>query len=286
MALLKASSMLTKNKKSSNLAPVSESDASGTDSSDTDGQEIFEINRQELQSIALDALSQKVQILEDRLKVFQDMVMDDSAYQSDVSDLKSWLTNMENRPDPLADLEITSSDKDIASKSPPTEVAAKSSSHTPPTQKKSEKSVKSPKKTEKKKEEEGEKKETKATRSEESLQRNMNFELDIMNVFTQPPTTEGDTEDQQQPTDVQMTGYIAGAELATTNNKIKTLAVVLNDQLHSMRDKIFTLDHDLKRMARGVEFALLRAKVAGMNDLVSVNLLMLSLLSRLCFFPE
>ncbi|KAK3090824.1 hypothetical protein FSP39_014944 [Pinctada imbricata] len=60
-----------------------------------------------------------------------------------------------------------------------------------------------------------------------------------------------------------------GNDLSQANDRIKTLALILNNQLHTIRDKIFALDNDLKRMAKGVEFALLRAKVAGMSDLDS-----------------
>ena len=74
----------------------------------------------------------------------------------------------------------------------------------------------------------------------------------------------------------QFSGMVAGSpvavgDLVISNNKVRTLAYVLNDQLHNVREQIFTLDQELKKMAKGVEFALMRAKYAGMSELVSID---------------
>lgn len=222
-----------------------------------------ELNKQELMAIAIDALSNKVTVMEDRLKVFQDMMMDDSAYQSDVSELRSWLTGMEQRQDPFADLEITSSENDIPPKPPTPQKSTSSEKPQPKPEAKPEV------KPEVKKEKEIPPKNKKASSAENVV--NMKFEQEIMDIFTKASAdAESQAEEMKKEID------ISSEELAKANSKIRTLAVVLNDQLQDVRDKIFTLDHDLKRMARGIEFALLRSKVAGMNDLVSFHFFFLS----------
>ncbi|XP_060066599.1 glutamine-rich protein 2-like [Ylistrum balloti] len=252
LAILKAKSKLKKGKQSSDkVGPLSESDESGSgdETTETDSQEMLEeLNKQELMAIAIDALSNKVTVLEDRLKVFQDMMMDDSAYQSDVSELRSWLTGMENRQDPFADLDVTSSENDIPTKPPSPKVSSSSEKPEVKTEADETKEKESPQ-TKKKK----------ASSTENVV--NMKFEQEIMDIFTK---SSSDVEGQ-----VDEVKMMASEELTKANNKIQTLAVVLNDQLQDVRDKIFTLDHDLKRMARGIEFALLRSKVAGTNDLDS-----------------
>ncbi|XP_021348670.1 glutamine-rich protein 2-like isoform X2 [Mizuhopecten yessoensis] len=246
-------------KRSGKIGPLSESDesSSGGETTETDSQEeLEELNKHELTAIAIDALSNKVTVMEDRLKVFQDMMMDDSAYQSDVTDLRSWLTGMEQRPDPLADLEMTTSENDITPK--------------PPSPKVSTSVEKTPVKAE---EVEPEVKETKGKESPPANKKkvssgenlaNVKFEQDIMDIFTRNTSdVDGQVEDMKNMMNM------SSEEISKANNKIRTLAAVLNDQLQDVRDKIFTLDHDLKRMARGIEFALLRSKVAGTNDLDS-----------------
>ena len=258
------------------MPKVSESSGSESESSDhdpesTEDEDLLDTNRFELQTIALDAIAQKVKTLEERFKLMQEMMMDDSAYQSDVTDLKSWLAGMETRTDPFADIPVTPATEEAGSASekeseknvnelketkPPSPVQSKKDTSAPPPapapEKKRRKKMPAVKAQE----------EVKPSMSDETVQRHMKYEEDIMHIFTGEGEIEVVEDDTPSPAFV--------GDLSVTNNKIKTLAVVLNDQLKEVRDKIFTLDHDLKRMARGVEFALLRSKVAGMNDLVSV----------------
>lgn len=248
---------------------------------------LTKLHAHELQAIAIDCLTQKVSSLEDKLKLFQDMVMDDSAYQSQVSDLNSWLEQQKNRPDPLADLYDTSDsvqnihsgseskadqrDTKMEKKESKAEVKKKESKvEQPATTKTTDGSEKAKKKDssakEKPKRDSGEVAKPdsppKTERSEDSKERNHDFEQEIMTIFeeeyTEIVSVAGSPE---RP--------FSSAELQHANNKLKNLAFVLNDQLVSVRDKIFGLDHELKRMAKGVEFALMRAKVAGMNELDS-----------------
>lgn len=211
--------------------------------------------------------------------------MDDSAYQSQVSDLNSWLEQQKNRPDPLADLYDTSDsvqnihsgseskadqrDTKMEKKESKAEVKKKESKvEQPATTKSADGSEKAKKKDisvkEKPKRDEVAKPDSppKKERSEDSKERNHDYEHEIMTIFEEEYTEiVSIVESPERP--------FSSAELQQANNKLKNLAFVLNDQLVSVRDKIFCLDHELKRMAKGVEFALMRAKVAGMNELVS-----------------
>nr|XP_019924672.2 uncharacterized protein LOC105332741 isoform X2 [Crassostrea gigas] len=246
---------------------------------------LTKLHAHELQAIAIDCLTQKVSNLEDKLKVFQDMVMDDSAYQSQVSDLNSWLEQQKNRPDPLADLYDTSDsvqnihsgseskadqrDTKMEKKESKAEVKKKESKvEQPATTKSADGSEKAKKKDisvkEKPKRDEVAKPDSppKKERSDDSKERNHDCEHEIMTIFEEEYTEiVSIVESPERP--------FSSAELQQANNKLKSLAFVLNDQLVSVRDKIFGLDHELKRMAKGVEFALMRAKVAGMNELDS-----------------
>ncbi|KAJ8317816.1 hypothetical protein KUTeg_004630 [Tegillarca granosa] len=253
IALLKASSILLKVKKiarSKRLVPLSESEEGEENTTSSDGEIVeptsegilADIHEREMQKIAMEALLLKVNTLEDRFRVLQEMsVSDDSAYQSDVSDLKGWLNQMEKREDPLAGMRTT------ASVTPP--------SSTEPKKKTSEEDAIE-------KTTSG----TTASKSEELKKKyDEKFTAEIMEIFEtldQPdepsPMTPPNTEDLPLQSPV---------ALYDTNKKIKALAQVLNDQLHTLRDKLFALDHDLKRMAKGIEFALHRARGGGMSDM-------------------
>ncbi|XP_078317091.1 uncharacterized protein LOC111119255 isoform X3 [Crassostrea virginica] len=238
------------------------------------------LHAHELQAIAIDCLGQKVSTLEDKLKVFQEMVMDDSAYQSQVSDLNSWLEQQKNRPDPLADLYDTSDsnqnihsgsgskadqrDSKVMEKKESKAEVKRKESKADDTAKTADDSQKAKQgevsKKEKVKKESGEESPSKKERSDESKERNYDFEQEIMTIFEEEYTEIVPVADTpERPA--------SSAELQVANYKLKNLAFVLNDQLVAVRDKIFVLDHELKRMAKGVEFALMRAKVAGMNEL-------------------
>ena len=240
------------------------------------------LHAHELQAIAIDCLGQKVSTLEDKLKVFQEMVMDDSAYQSQVSDLNSWLEQQKNRPDPLADLYDTSDsnqnihsgsgskadqrDSKVMEKKESKAEVKKKESKADDTAKTADDSQKAKQgevsKKEKVKKDSGEESPSRKERSDESKERNYDFEQEIMTIFEEEYTEIVPVADTpERPA--------SSAELQVANYKLKHLAFVLNDQLVAVRDKIFVLDHELKRMAKGVEFALMRAKVAGMNELVS-----------------
>lgn len=209
------------------------SDDSGLEAKEASSAELLLLQHEkEMKAIAMESLKTKVESLEDRLKLLQDMVMGDSAYQNNVSDLKTWLTDMENRPDPLEGLmSESSSEREITSEPEitsereitPVEVITKKS-------------------------------EVKVEEKDPS-----DFEQDMVDIFSKDPghrdSSEGST-------------VIVG-DIVISNTKLRILAYVLNDQLHNVRDKIFTLDQELKKMAKGVEFALLRAKVAGMGEMVS-----------------
>ena len=68
-------------------------------------------------------------------------------------------------------------------------------------------------------------------------------------------------------------------ELQATNQKLKKLGQHMDQQLHSLRDKTFFLEQELKRMAKGVEFALVRSHMGGASDTVSLLLLFYSFYS-------
>lgn len=72
---------------------------------------------------------------------------------------------------------------------------------------------------------------------------------------------------------------LSAPELQATNEKLRKLGLHLTDQLHSVRDKIFLVDRELKKMAKGVEFALRQTKNADGNDKVCLSLSFISTIS-------
>ena len=182
-------------------------------------------HEKEMQAIAMETITRKVEILEDRFKLFQEMAVGDNAYQNNVSNLKSWLNTMENRPDPLEGLSQSPSDTA--------------------------------------KEEEEEEEEEDIVHNVEQGGTPASLRQELMEIFTKEHVEE--IEDQSSPVEVV-------GDIIICNNKLKILAYIVNDQLHNVRDKIFTLDQDLKKMAKGVEFAMLRAKFAdGSNEMVCIR---------------
>ncbi|XP_052069679.1 uncharacterized protein LOC127708654 isoform X2 [Mytilus californianus] len=168
------------------------SEDSGLEAKGASSAELLLIQHEkEMQAIAMETLQRRVETLEERLKLFQDMVI----------------------PDPLEGIMSESS-----SEQPSVEAI------------------------------------TKMSKEEEE-----DFEQDMLDIFTKDPghrdSSDGST--------------IIVGDLVISNNKLRILAFILNDQLHNVRDKIFNLDQELKKMAKGVEFALLRAKVAGMGEMDS-----------------
>ena len=188
---------------------------------------------QDSDSAGYSELNSRIAALEDRFKSFQEVLIDDSAYagSSDVTDLTSWLGQMESK---IAGHSLEPSvieESDIGSEKPE------------PERKKSE-----------------EKKEPVRKKEEEIVEERLEEEKMI---------TETIEEILAEPTEVSSQMLLSAPELQATNDRLKNLAHSLNDQLHGLRDKVFLLDHELKRMAKGVEFALMRAKFAGMNEMVS-----------------
>lgn len=207
------------------------------ESSDEDA--IAAFHRTSTQDIALSSIQQRLGVLEDRFKLFQENLMDDSAYQTDVTDLTSWLAQMENK--------IAGNDAEITSAKEESDVDSGR-----------EKSVV----TEAKKEEKKEKKEAPAKpKKEDAVVERLEEEAEIKQALDEIFNEDLDEVSSQV--------MLSAPELQATNEKLKSLAYNLNEQLHALRDKVFLVDHELKRMAKGVEFALMRAKVAGANEMVS-----------------
>ncbi|XP_067670768.1 uncharacterized protein [Haliotis asinina] len=63
----------------------------------------------------------------------------------------------------------------------------------------------------------------------------------------------------------------ASVELRSTNEKLTQLRCALDEQIGEVMNKVHNLDHDLKRMAKGVEFALMKSRVSGLSDMVSIT---------------
>ncbi|CAC5402368.1 unnamed protein product [Mytilus coruscus] len=205
-AVVKAAKKFKEKRRVSFMTESSED--SGLEAKEASSAELLLIQHEkELQAIAMESLQRRVETLEERLKLFQDMVMGDSAYQNNVSD-------------PLED------------------IMSEGSSEQP--------SVEAITKISKEDEEEEKKSQT-------------DFEQDMLDIFTKDPGHR----------DISDGSTVIVGDLVISNTKLRILAYVLNDQLHNVRDKIFTLDQELKKMAKGVEFALLRAKAAGMGEMDS-----------------
>ncbi|XP_048760461.2 uncharacterized protein LOC125669761 isoform X2 [Ostrea edulis] len=330
------------------------------------------LDAHELQNIAIDSISHRVSSLEDKLNMFQHMVMDNSSYPSNASDFTERVEQPKNLPHSLADLydmsdsfqkvdsegssaddeegnagdiarqadssdkgkHMGSSEKDKSwkdsgkeqnSKSPKKERAGDSKARSPKKERPESSKERSPKKERPedskerspKKERHGESKERspkkersedskerspkkersedskerspkkersedskerspkkerpedskarspKKERPEDSKERNLEFEQDVMAVFegehTENVSMDGLPEEQA----------LTNVDLQIANSMLKNLAMVLNNQLGQVRSKIFSLDNELKRTAKGVEFAMLKAKVTGVNELDS-----------------
>ena len=219
------------------LSKIRKSASTGTDTDTT-----IESSSEELLSAyqasqgsfeAYDELAKRIALLEERFKTIQEVLVDDSAYSSDVGDLTSWLAQMENK---------------IASHVPdqPTEEVEIESEK-----------VESIKPEEKKEQPVAKKVEVKEKEVvEERLDEEQELKAEIEEIL-------------RDVSDVDSQMLLSAPELQATNDRLKKLAHTLNEQLHHLRDKVFLLDHELKRMSKGVEFALLRAKLAGANDMVS-----------------
>ena len=217
----------------------SSTEAEDTFTESSDEELVAVLSNPVIPNAALEQLQARVTILEDRFKLFQDNLMDDSAYQTDVTDLTGWLAQMENK--------IAGNSEDIAAAQECDVDSGKGKSEKP--------------------EETGAEKETKVvekpkrTKEEavvERLEEEAGFSKEIEDILY-----EGAVEE------VSSQVILSAPELQATNEKLKNLAFTLNEQLHGLRDKVFLVDHELKRMAKGVEFALMRAKVAGANEMVS-----------------
>ena len=178
-------------------------------------------------------LLSRIAALEERFKSFQEVLIDDSAYagSSDVTDLTSWLGQMETKIaghnlDPSA-----TEESDVGSEQPESQKSEKKEEKKEPVKKK-----------------------------EEEVEERLDEEKGIIQTIE---------ELLAEPTEISSQMLLSAPELQATNERLKALAHNLNDQLHGLRDKVFLLDHELKRMAKGVEFALMRAKFAGVNEMVS-----------------
>ncbi|XP_053385599.1 myosin-3-like isoform X3 [Mercenaria mercenaria] len=210
-----------------------------TESSD-DEQLFAAFGGHSMSNIALSALQQRLTILEDRFKLFQENLLDDSAYQTDVADLTGWLAEMENR--------IAGNTEDITAANESDVDSGKGKSEKPdekPAEKETKPVVEKPKKT-------------KEDAVVERLEEEAELKHEIEEIFCDATVVE-----------VSSQVMLSAPELQATNEKLKNLAFTLNEQLHGLRDKVFLVDHELKRMAKGVEFALMRSKVAGANEMDS-----------------
>lgn len=189
---------------------------------------------------ALNAFHHRLEILEDRFKMFQKNLIDDGVYQSDVTDLTDWLAQMENKIAGNVENISLTNESDVDSGRGKSEK---------PDEKRDEKATKSrPEKPKKAK--------------EEAVAERLEEEAELKHVIEEILFDGAVTEVSSQV-------MLSAPELQATNEKLKNLALTLNEQLHSLRDKVFLVDHELKRMAKGVEFALMRAKAAGTSDMVS-----------------
>jgi hypothetical protein len=188
---------------------------------------------------ALEALQERVIALEEQFKSFKENLMDDTAYQTDVSDLNGWLARMESK--------IATNNDDIATTQESDVDSGKGRSEKPEetTTKKETKVIEKPKKA-------------KEDAVIERLEEEAGFSREMDEILCDGPVVE-----------VSSQVILSAPELQATNEKLKNLGYTLNEQLHALRDKVFLVDHELKRMAKGVEFALMRSKAAGNSDMVS-----------------
>ena len=191
-------------------------------------------------------LDTRLKLLEDRFQLFQKSILDDTQFQAEVTDLTSWLSQMENKI--AGNLDVQEEEQDMGEEEEVTGKAEEAETETEGTEKKN-------KKEKKKEKKQSEREEAVIERLEQEAE--LKHDLDSI-------LDASDTSYMSSP----MTGSL-GPELYATNERLKKLAYNLNDQLHSLRDKVFLVDHELKRMAKGVEFALMRAKVSGADDMVS-----------------
>lgn len=181
---------------------------------------------QESQGDTVPELAERLLALEERFQKFHETLLDDSAYESsDVTDLTSWLGQMEDKIASQIKLQPSVAEESNVSEKP----MENQEEHVEKTDK-------------------------------EKVKERVAEERQIAEDL-------GDIVGSATDIDSQM--FISAPELQATNERLKKLASSLNDQLHSLRDKVFLLDNELKRMAKGVEFALMRAKFAGANDMVS-----------------
>ncbi|XP_052261952.1 centriolin-like isoform X3 [Dreissena polymorpha] len=194
-------------------------------------------------------LDSRLKILEDRFKLFQESILSDSAYDSDVTDLTSWLSHMENKI--ASSLNLTTPEESDVDSKKESDKFDKVEERKPV--------VEMPKKA--KEEKVGEKEKPKKKRKEEAVAERMEEEAG----FKQSLALILEDRNQQVSSPI----LLSSPDLEATNEKIKQLAFNLNDQLHSLRDKVFLVDHELKRMSKGVEFALMRTKVVGGHDMDS-----------------
>lgn len=206
---------------------------------------------------ALQDLKIKVESLEEKVRLFQNLFQEDSGYGSDFSGLKSFLTDVETHSNKiLEDISQISQDSEklIEDKDGKDETPEKAGSQ------------------------------KRISVSEESKKHS----YDILSIFGMGSFASSQTNASlaallEKPS-VEMEAITEGdngdlhqlsSEMNTTNQKLKQLATVLNGQLRTMRTKVGTLDQEMRRMAKGVEFALLRTKVAGASNMVSTASLQL-----------
>ncbi|WAQ96893.1 QRIC2-like protein [Mya arenaria] len=232
----------------------------GDTSTDTEKESSDEENIGDFMPYNMQVFEERLKVLEDRFRLFQQNIIDDSAYQSEVTDLSGWLAQMESKIQGNRD---TSSPEESEVNSGKEEAKPAEKAEEAKPAEKDEEAKPAEKAEEAKEPKQEEQVDKKKKKQEESVAERLNEEAELRHEL----------EVILDENDIQVTSsqiLLSAPELQATNEKLKKMAYSLNDQLHSLRDQVFLVDQEIKRMAKGVEFALMRAKVAGgRNDMDS-----------------
>lgn len=193
------------------------------------------------------AIEKRLMILENNYQFLQEAVMEQAEYDRGVGNLANWLVNMESK--------VSRNMTEIQAITDVGEVGIDMRKGS------LDKSVRFDEQISKGKEDV---KLDESTRKD-SIARSMTEEVDVRG------SVECIMAEEVEVTETTSQVTLLAPELQATNERLKKLGLHLSEQLHSLRDKVFVVDHELKRMAKGVEFALLRTKMSGGTDMVSFS---------------
>lgn len=193
------------------------------------------------------AIEKRLMILENNYHLLQEAVMEQADYDRGVGNLANWLVNMESK--------VSRNMNEIQAITDADEVGLDMRKGS------FDKSVRFDEQMSKGKED---RKLDESTRKD-SIAQSTTDEVDVRG------SVECIMAEEVEVTQTTSQVTLLAPELQATNERLKKLGLHLSEQLHNLRDKVFVVDHELKRMAKGVEFALLRTKMSGGTDMVSFS---------------